>query len=589
MKTPAARRIRHGRGARGMVPLATALVTAVSLVACTAGEVAPPQPTPTMTTAATGTSTFTFGTAADPRTLDPALANDTESYRVTQQILEGLVGVDPLTSEPKALLAESWEEQDSGRAYEFTLRQGVVFHDGRPFDAQAVCANFDRWYTMPAAARTGAPHLPFENVFKAFSDNPELSLYEGCSATGAYTATLRLAGRITGLIPALAAPAFAMSSPAALQAGAADTLSESREGNAVSRYGLAPVGTGPFRFTSWEPGAVALASSPDYWGDRGEVEEVLFTTIPNPDSRARALTSGRIDGYDFVSVDSAVDLARNGLQFLQRDPYSVLYLGMNEAFPGVDDLLFRRAVAHAIDKDALIDGRFLNGTKPARQFIPEKLGVSNETVQDYGHDLDLARELLEESGYDGRELPFYYPRNVSRAYLPAPEKAYAELSRQLTEAGFNIRPVPVDWSDDYVATVQGSGERAFHLLGWSGSYQDPDNFVGALFGGRNQEFAYDDPQLFSKINRARGLPGGEDRTEAYADISAQIANRIPAVPLAFPISALAMSARVRTYPVSPVMHEVFNRIDLADAEPLPEPSGQGDGDPADLGSVTPSG
>jgi peptide/nickel transport system substrate-binding protein len=578
VKTPSARRTRSGRGSHGVASmaamLASVLVPAVSLVSCTPAEITPPQPSVTAATAEarTDASTFTFGTAADPRTLDPALANDTESYRVTQQILQGLVGVDPLTSEPTALLAKSWKERDSGRAYEFTLRDDVVFSDGRPFDAAAVCANFERWYSMPAGTRSGNSRLPFESVFKAFSDQPEVSLYEGCTATAEHTVDLRLAGRITGLIPALAAPAFAMSSPAALEAGEADDLGESRDGTAVSRYGQAPVGTGPFRLVSWEPGTVELESFDDYWGEPGEVERVVFTTIPNPDSRARALTAGRIDGYDFVSVDSAVDLARNGLQFLQRDPYSVLYLGMNEDFPGVDNLLFRQAVAHAVDKDALIDGRFLNGTKPARQFIPEKLGISNDTVEDYGYDLDLARKLLKESGYDGRELPFYYPRNVSRAYLPSPEKAYAELSRQLTEAGFTIKPVPIEWSDGYVEAVQEPGDRAFHLLGWSGGYQDPDNFVGALFGSSNDEFAYEDPQLFSKINRARGLPVGEERTRAYADISSQISARVPAVPLAFPISALAMSARVTTYPVSPVMNEVFNRIDLADVEPRPAPS-----------------
>ncbi|MUK01988.1 ABC transporter substrate-binding protein [Vibrio cholerae] len=552
--------------------MAVVLASAVALAGCTGGDVSPPAPSPTVAAKVAEPSLFTFGTAADPRTLDPALANDTESYRVTRQILQGLVGVDPLTSEPTALLAESWEEQDSGRAYEFALRDDVVFQDGRPFDAAAVCANFERWYNLPADSRSGTSGLPFENVFKAFSDQPDVSLYGGCTATAEHTVRLKLTSRITGLIPALASPSFAMSSPAALDAGRADSLSGTTDGTRISDYGRAPVGTGPFELVSWEPGTVELRFFDDYWGERGEVDRVTFTTIANPDSRARALTTGRIDGYDFVSVDSAVDLARNGLQFLQRDPYSVLYLGLNQDFPGIDDLLFRQAVAHAIDKDALIEGRFLNGTKAARQFIPEKLGVGNEAVEEYRYDLDLAKELLAASGYDGRELPFYYPRNVSRAYLPAPEKAYAELSRQLTEAGFAIKPVPVDWSEDYVASVQEPGERAFHLLGWSGSYQDPDNFVGALFGSYSDEFGYEDPQLFSKINRARSLPDGEDRTAAYGDISGQLSQRIPAVPLAFPISALAMSARVTSYPVSPVLNEVFNRIDLADVEPRPSPS-----------------
>ncbi|KNC19253.1 ABC transporter substrate-binding protein [Arthrobacter sp. RIT-PI-e] len=541
----------------------------LSLVACTPAEVPAPQQPTTAATEGGGAaelSTFTFGTAADPRTLDPALANDTESYRVTQQIMEGLTGVDPLTSEPVPLLAESWEQGDGGRSYEFDLREDVVFHDGTPFTARAVCTNFDRWYELPSEAR-GTARLPFENVFRAYSDQPELSLYQGCSATSEYTAEIRLASPVTGLLSALASPAFAIASPAALEAETADVLSETRDSGAVSRYGLAPVGTGPFVLEDWQAGRVDLRFFDAYWGERGDIDEVVFTTISNPDSRARALTSGRIDGYDFVSVESAGDLARNGLQFLQRDPYSVLYLGLNQDFPGVDDLLFRQAVAHAIDKNALIDGRFLNGTRSTSQFIPQKLGVGTEDVEDYGYDPELAGELLEQSGYDGRPLPFYYPRNVSRPYLPSPEKVYAELSRQLTEAGFTIQPVPVQWSDDYLDTVQREGDRAFHLLGWSGSYQDPDNFVGALFGSTSAEFGYSDPQLVSKINRARGLSEGDDRRAAYADISAQLSRRIPAVPLAFPISALAMGPRVISYPTSPVMNEVFNRIDLDTSVP----------------------
>ncbi len=566
MNNAAGRSPRRTSAASGRRSLVVALAAALMLTSCTADD---PAPQPLSSSSVTvDLATFTFGAAADPQTLDPALANDTESYRVTRQVMETLVGIDPLTSEPTPLLAESWEESDDGRTYEFTLREDVLFQDGQPFDAAAVCANFERWYSLPPAAQQDTPRLPFENVFRAFSDQPDLSLYEGCTVSSRYTLTLQLSRRMTSLVPALAAPAFAIGSPAALAADGAGKLS--RNG---ARFAKAPIGTGPFELVSWESGEVQLDSFDDYWGEHGDVDHVVFTTIADAGSRARALTAGRIDGYDFVSVDSAVDLARNGLQFLQRDPYSVLYLGMNQDFPGVDDPLFRQAVAHAIDKSALIEGRFLEGTKSARQFLPEKLGIGNETVTDYGYDPARARKLLKEAGYDGRELPFYYPRNVSRPYLPSPEKTYAELSRQLVAAGFNIRPVPIDWSEGYVDAVQQPGDRAFHLLGWSGTYQDPDNFIGSLFGGYNDEFAYDDPQLVSKIIRARSLPAGQERADAYADISSQLSDRLPAVPLALPISALAMSPRVLSYPVSPLMHEVFNRIDLADVEPDRTPFG----------------
>jgi peptide/nickel transport system substrate-binding protein len=551
----------------------------LGLTACTAAA-----PVPTTTTAPasptepaapvgdTTTGTFTFGTAASPTSLDPALAADTESYRITRQVLEGLVGIDPLTSEPAPLLATSWEERDKGRAYAFKLREDVVFHDGEPFNAAAVCANFERWYTMPEETRVHDATIAFRSVFKAFSDAPEESTYDSCLPLGEHEVLIKLTGRLTSFIPALAMPAFGMASPKALTELNANQLTVERDGRRLSEFALSPVGTGPFTFGEWSEDEVRLNAFEDYWGTPGEVQTVTFRTIPHTDARVRALLSGEIDGYDLVTVDNAAKLAREGQQILQRDPYSVLYLGMNQDFPGVDDALFRQAVAHAVDKNALIEGRFLNGTSPADQFTPPKLGVTNKELTEYEYNPERAKELLDEAGYDGEPLPFHYPRNVSRPYLSSPEKVYAELSRQLTAAGFNIQPVPTQWSEGYIETVQNDDNRAFHLLGWSGSYQDPDNFVGALFGSYSEEFAYRDNQLFSKVARAVTLPDGDERVAAYQDISESIANDIPAVPLAFPISAAVVSPRVLSYPVSPVMHEVFNYVDLADVEqPTPTP------------------
>ncbi|WP_081743514.1 ABC transporter substrate-binding protein [Arthrobacter sp. H20] len=567
--TAAARGSGWARSARSAVVVALGL----TLAGCT-GTTPLPEPTTASATPTPSTAIpaqepeaiFTFGAAADPTGLDPALVVDTESYRITRQILEGLVSVDPLTSEPVPLLASSWEERDEGRAYAFTLREDVEFHDGEPFNAEAVCANFDRWYSLPPAARTVEGIIAFGSVFNAYSDAPELSIYSSCQPLGEFEVLIQLSSRLTGFIPTLAMPSFAMSSPRALEEFAADNLSEERNDTELSQYALNPVGTGPFTFESWAPGEVRLSSFDDYWGERGEIGTVVFVTLPLPDERLEALNTGQIDGYDFVTVDNAGELVREGQQLLQRDPYSILYLGMNQDFPGVDSLLFRQAIAHAIDKQAVIDGLFLNGTAPADQFVPPKLAVTNEEITTYDYDVELARSLLEESGYDGEPLPFHYPTDVSRPYLPAPEGVFAVLQTQLEEAGFTIEPVPTAWADGYLEALQNDDDRAFHLLGWSGTYQDPDNFVGQLFGATTTEFAFNDNQLFSKMNRARTLPNGEDRTAAYQDISDQLARRLPAVPLAFPISALAVSERVAAYPVSPLMNEVFNLIDLTDVD-----------------------
>ena len=543
---------------------AGAAAAVVILTGCTSE---PGSPT-TGTAAPTGTSvpaanlTFTMGTAANPAGLDPALLLDSESFRVTRQIMETLIGVDPDTGVPKPQLATEWEELDDGRAYLFRLREGVVFHDGTPFDAEAVKANFERWYRLPRDARPAEAALSFASVFEAFADEGETSLYKDCEVLAPNELRLNLNRRFSGLVAALSTPAFAIASPAALADGNADELNQERGGIRLSAFAQHPVGTGPFRFEAWSEEQVKLTAFENYWGPAAQAGSVVFQTLPHPAARLRALQSGRIDGYDLVTPETYAGLARSGMQILQRDPFSVSYLGMNQQFGLLADLRMRQAIAHAIDRSVLIEDFFLQGTTEAKQFVPRSLGVTGEDIPYFEYNPERARELLEEAGYDGEEIPFYYPLNVTRAYLPTPEKIYAELSRQLTAVGVNIQPKPLAWEDGYLDRVQTSSDHALHLGGWSGSYRDPDNFLGPLFGAPSPEFGFKNGQLFNRIARARTLPAGEERNQAYLTINNQVARLVPAVPLAFPVSALAMGARVASYPASPMLDEVYNLVRL---------------------------
>jgi peptide/nickel transport system substrate-binding protein len=239
-----------------------------------------------------------------------------------------------------------------------------------------------------------------------------------------------------------------------------------------------------------------------------------------------------------------------------------MYLGINQEVPVLQNLKVRQAIELAIDKETLIRKFFIDNTAKASQFVPPKISGFNNDAPALGHDPVKAKAYLAEAGYNGEELKFYYPLNATRPYLPTPEKIYAEISRQLTAVGLNIKPVPVNWSDGYLQKVQSPGDHGLHLLGWNGAYADADNFVGPLFGEKNGEFGYQDPQVFSKINRARGLPAGKERDDQYHTINTQIAATVPAVPIAFPISALALADRVSSYPASPVLNEVFTKVQL---------------------------
>jgi peptide/nickel transport system substrate-binding protein len=548
---------------RRTVLKAGAALLVLGATSCTAApSPSPSSGSPSATTPAEPTATFNFGTAAQPLGLDPALSSDVESQRITRQILEGLVGVDQTTGKPTPLLATEWSESDEGRSYTFTLRSGVTFQDGTPFNADAVCANFNRWFAFSPDLRRQAPGSSFKGVFKAHSDEPDLSIFKSCTALSADTVRIDLTQRFTAFLQALTLPAFAMASPTALAAGTADILDQSRGGPPISAFATNPVGTGPFSFSSWNDQGVTLVNNASYWGDRGQIATINFLAYNHPQTRLQALLDGKIDGYDAVTVGNFDQLVKRGKQIVQRDPFSVMYVGINQDIPVLQNQKVRQAIEMAIDKETLIRKFFIDNTARATQFVPPKISGFNNDAPELGHDPLKAKEYLKEGGYAGEELKFYYPLNVTRPYLPTPEKVYAEISRQLTAVGFNIQPVPVDWSEGYLQKVQSPGDHALHILGWNGSYSDADNFVGPLFGEKNGEFGYQDPQVFSKINRARGLPEGEERDEQYHTINAQIAATVPAVPIAFPISALALSDRVVSYPASPVLNEVFTKVQL---------------------------
>ena len=534
----------------------------LGLAACTGTPGPAPSSSNGSSAPAEPAATFNFGTASMPLGLDPAMTADSESYRVTRQVLEGLVGVDGSTGDTTPLLATEWKDSNNGLTYDFTLRSKVTFHDGTPFDATAVCANFNRWFSFPADLRKQAPGISFQGVFKAYSDEPVFSIFKDCKVVSPTDVQINLTRPFTGFLQALTLPAFAMSSPAALEAQRANVLDQTRNGQAVSAYASHPVGTGPYQFGTWDENKITLQNYKGYWGNRGQIATINFIPYDRAETRQQALLDGKIDAYDLVTPATFDQLVKKGVQIIQRDPFSVMYLGINQAVAPLDKLEVRQAIEMAVDKESLIRKFFIDNTAQASQFVPPKLSGFNNNAPSLGYNPEKAKQLLEKAGYKGEELKFYYPLNATRAYMPTPEKIYAEISRQLVAVGLNIKPVPIDWENGYLQKVQSAGDRGLHLLGWNGSYADADNFLGPLFGESRAEFGYTDSEVFHKIERARAMPEGDDRNAQYQAINAEIAASVPAVPIAFPISALALSNKVESYPASPVLNEVFTNVRL---------------------------
>jgi peptide/nickel transport system substrate-binding protein len=507
--------------------------------------------------------TLVFAGSAEPVSLDPFFASDGESFRVSRQIFEGLVGTKPGTADPAPLLATSWKNSKDGLTYEFTLQDGVKFSDGTTFDAKAVCANFDRWFNVPKSAQSPDLTYYYGSLMRGFATGPNASkaLYKSCEA-GNGKVTISLNKPFAGFVSALSLPAFAMQSPTALKKYQDDAASNPT----TTDYSTAhPTGTGPFVLESWKRGdRVTLAPNKDYWGDKAKISKLVFVAIDEPKARATALQNGEIDGFDLVGPADVQPLKDAGFQVVNRQPFNILYLGMNQAVKPLDNIKVRQAIAYAIDKEAVIKASMPEGTKPALEFVPDVVNGYTKDVPSYEYSPDKAKALLKEAGATGATIEFNYPSGVSRPYMPQPEDTFNAIRSELQAVGLKIKATADQWDPDYLNKIQGTSKHGIHLLGWTGDYNDTDNFLGVFFGQKTPEWGFNNPKLFADLDKARGLPTLEQQTPLYEQINREVMEFLPGVPLANPVPSLAFSDKVQGFQPSPVQDEVYNTVTLKD-------------------------
>lgn len=514
--------------------------------------------------------TFVFAASSDPGMLDPAFASDGETFRVARQMYEGLVGTEPGTADPAPLLAKSWTQSEDGLSYTFELEEGVKFHDGTDFNADAVCANFDRWYNWTGLLQSQNLSYYYQSLFKGFaeSEDPALQggIYGGCEAGSDTEVTISLTKPFAAFVQALSLPAFSMQSPTAMEEYDADNVEGTEDDPRFSAYATEhPTGTGPFVFDSWERGqSVTLKRNDDYWGTKAQLDTVIIQTISDAQARVQALKAGEIDGYDLVAPGDVEGLESEGFQIVNRPAFNILYLGMNQKVAPLNDPKVRQAIAYAIDKEAVISQSLPEGTTPATQFIPETVNGYNSDVTTYDYDPERAKQLLAEAGATGATIEFNYPTGVSRPYMPSPEDTYVAIKAQLEAVGLVVTPTADKWNPEYLDKIQGSEAHGIHLLGWTGDYNDTDNFLGVFFGKASNEWGFDNPELFSALEEARGLPTIDEQTPAYEAINEQVMEFLPGVPLASPVPSLAFAPGVEGYSASPVQDEVWNEVTVSD-------------------------
>jgi peptide/nickel transport system substrate-binding protein len=557
--------------------LLAALLLALAVAAAGCGGDEEGEPAQTGDEEAAAGGTLVFAGAADPLVLDGALVSDGESLRVIDQLFEGLVTLEPGTTEVIPALATEWESSEDGLEWTFNLREGVTFHDGEPFNADAVCFNFERWYNFPDAFQNANASYYWQFGFGGgFADpiegaaGPEDSIYASCEVVDDLTVTLVLTRPSAAFLPALSLPSLAFHSPKALQEFGADEGTVDEEGvfRPSGTYGTEhPTGTGPFMFESWTRGErLVIVRNEDYWGEPASLDSVIFRPIPDNAARLQALQAGEIHGYDLVEPQDMPTIEEDpNLQLLDRPAFNVGYVGITQSQPPLDQVEVRQAIAHALDRQAVVDNFYGGRGEVAHVFMPPELFGYADDVTQFEYDPAQTQELLEQAGVETPvNVTFCFPTDVSRPYMPDPQRNFEAFRANLDEAGFRVRPRSAPWTPDYLGLVD-AGKCGLYLLGWTGDYGDPDNFVGTFFQDPQPAWGTDkvpNQEIMDALNAAEQEPDLEARTQAYEEINRMIAEWIPGVPYVHTSPALAFSANVQGYVPSPISLEPFSIVTL---------------------------
>ncbi|WP_047985719.1 ABC transporter substrate-binding protein [Ornithinibacillus californiensis] len=506
---------------------------------------------------ASGDQVLIFARGGDSESLDPGSTTDGESSRVTKQILEGLLEFDKESFEVTPGLAHDWDVSEDGLTYNFYLEEGVTFHDGTDFNAEAVKVNFERWADPShefAFADDGYVYSMYGTMFGGYKGDDGHVIKE-INVVNDHEIQFVLNRPLGFFLQNLAMSYFGITSPAALAEYGA-TINEN------------PVGTGPFKFVSWsKDDSIILEKFEDYRVEGlPKLDRVVFSVIPDNAARLIALKSGEIDIMDGLNPDDAVGVeSDDNLILYERAENNFGYVGFNTQKEPFDNQTLRQAISYAIDRQSIADALYAGYAVAAKNPLPPSYMGYNDDVEPYAYDPEKAKELLAEAGYaDGLEIELW-TMPVARPYMPDPETVAVIVQSNLADIGITAEIVREEWAPYLEKTM--NGEHQMYMLGWSGTNGDPDYFLSSLLHGSNigtsNRSFYQNTEVDELLDAAKVAVDQEERASLYSDAQALISEDVPMVPLVHSRPVLATTSAVKNYVPHPSTSESLAEVELA--------------------------
>ena len=449
--------------------------------------------------AQTPPSVLVVGQIAEPKSLDPAAVTAVNDFRILMNLYDGLVRYKDGTLEVEPALAKSWKISADGLAYTFALRDGVKFHDGSAFTADAVKFDFDRMLDEKSPYHDTGP-FPLSFFFSAVKEVKALDLL---------TVEFDLKEPYAPFLSNLAYPTGLIVSPEAIKT----------YGKEIGRH---PSGTGAFVFKEWESNSkVVLERNPVYWDGAPKLEAVVFRPITDGNTRVAEMLSGGIDLMVEVPPD-ALGQFKDGARyqiFQQAGPH-VWFLILNAKEPPFNDKRMRQAVNYAVNKKAIADN-ILQGTAQvaAGPTPPAFAWAYNDALTPYPYDPEKAKALIKEAGYDGRPLIMYVTEGGSGMLDPVPMGT--AIQADLAAVGLKVNIETYEWNT-FLGKVNPGLEGKANLAEMAWMTNDPDTLpylalrTGAMpdNGGFNSGY-YSNPEVDKLLEAARQSTDQAERAKLY--------------------------------------------------------------------------
>lgn len=442
------------------------------------------------------------GQIAEPKSLDPHASTALNDFRIAANLYDGLVRFRRGTLEIEPALAESWEVSPDGLTYTFPLRRDVRFHDGSPFDAEAVRFNFERILDDDHPFHNTGP-FPLSFFFSSI---------KSIETPDSHTVIFRLEEPFAPLLSNLASPTGFLVSPAAVQ----------KYGKAFGRH---PVGTGAFVFESWESNRlVRVRRNPDYWDGPAKIGTIIFRPLTDENARLTELLAG---GCDLV-VEVAPDIvtffrARKDFHVLETAGPHLWFLILDTREGPFRDVRVRRAANLAINREALVRDLLQGTATEAVGPIPRAFAwAADPALKPYPYDPEEARRLIAEAGLDGKEVTLYATEGGSG--MLAPKQMAAAIQADLAKIGLRVRLETFEWNT-FLARVNAGLEGPADMAEMAWMVNDPDTLPFLALrraawpseGGFNSGY-YENPEVDRLLEQARRTPDRAARGALYRQV-----------------------------------------------------------------------